>query len=100
MKIEFKEQIGLTGKKIELSAQELIAIKDKWEELTQKNNPKKRHFSEATTRVDTILLEDFDALIGKITEGIQSSKEVHDDLFCKEKHSEEVKLTEADYAKM
>lgn len=81
------------GKQIELSTQELIALKDKWEEIqnvfTEYGDSRigekrmKYNGREAMEHL-TPLCEQMHNFMNQITERVQSTSEVHDRLFTPE----------------
>jgi len=91
MYIEVKESTGITGASVEFTNQELVAIKDKWEEVTEdmdKTNSKQR------VRVNLEVLQEMDILMNKMLELIPSSSEIHTNLFEVSEKSGQEKLNE------
>ena len=95
MDLKLRRADAIVGKTVDLSTQELIEIRDQWDELTmafvemEVNTP-----SHKKSRV--ILLENhintFEVLINKITKDIKSSMQVHNVLFASEESIDKVAL--------
>ena len=85
------------GKEILLSTQELIALKDKWEEIRyifeehgegRLKEVRKKYNGLEAMNILSPLCEQMHNFIDKITEGVQSTSEVHDALFKSEREIE------------
>ena len=88
MKIDYNQKDAVIGIVVALSTQELIALKDKYEEIEDimfKHDDDREKNSMKANRVTieelTPILGQMSVFINRLTTGIQSSNEVHDDLF-------------------
>lgn len=78
MKIQVKESIGITGKTIELSTQELIILADMNTEL---KSIRSNNAEIEIVEIPHILVEHISVLLSQFTEGVQSMTECHAKLF-------------------
>lgn len=97
MRIIAEQREALVGRQINLSTQELIALKDKWEKMEQvleAYSTPQDSISKAVKvtqkALDDIipLLEDINNFLSQLTDGVQSTSEVHDELFMSEREKE------------
>lgn len=87
MKIQDKVTEASVGKTVELSTQELIALKDKWEciqnislDYSDKGKFSKLHGRNAMENLIP-LLHQMSNFMNTVTEGVQSTLQVHEELF-------------------
>lgn len=97
MRIIAEQREALVGRQINLSTQELIALKDKWEKMEQVleaySTPQdgiSKAVKVTQKALDDIipLLEDINNFLSQLTDGVQSTSEVHDELFMSEREKE------------
>lgn len=82
MTINALESFGITGVQVDLSFQEIIAIKDKWQSIFNKNAELSVYEQQRNiVKVSLEQMKEMDVFISQIVGDVPSTTEVHDSLF-------------------